>query len=118
MANLNDIFANDGEQLSEHELLKYLNAEIPESEKQAIEQKMVSSSFESDAAEGLQQMKSPHHLQRNVDELNKRLRKQLIVRRTRNTFSNKTLQWIILSVVLVLFVCITTFGILWLLHLE
>lgn len=116
MANLNDIFENEGEQLSEDELLKYLNAEISESEKQAIEQKMVSSSFDSDAAEGLQQIKNINLIQQNVAQLNKKLRNQLRIRKTRNKLSDKTMQWIILAIILVLFTCITTYGILRLLH--
>ncbi len=116
MANLNDIFANEDEQLSEDELLKYLNAEISESEKQAIEQKMASSFFDSDAAEGLQQIKNVNLIQQNVAQLNKKLRNQLRIRKTRNKLSDKTMQWIILAIILVLFTCITTYGILRLLH--
>ncbi len=116
MANLNDIFANEDEQLSEDELLKYLNAEISESEKQAIEQKMASSPFDSDAAEGLQQIKNVNLIQQNVAQLNKKLRNQLRIRKTRNKLSDKTMQWIILAIILVLFTCITTYGILRLLH--
>ncbi len=116
MANLNDIFANEEEHLSEDELLKYLHSEMSESEKQAIEQKMVSSSFESDAAEGLQQMKNVNLIQQNVVQLNKKLRNQLRIRKTRNKLSDKTMQWIILAIVLVLFICTTTYGIIHLLH--
>jgi len=75
MSNLHDIL-NDGDELNEEDLLKYINGNLSSQEQNAIEQQMANSSFANDALEGLQQFKNKKDINAYVAELNEQLHKQ------------------------------------------
>lgn len=106
MADWKDILSEDEEQLSEEELLQYLNNNIPEEEKHVIEKKINNSPFEADAFQGLSQMQNKYNLKKEVAQLNQKLH-QLTTKKPRKEKKNiKISEWIILTILVLLFICI------------
>ena len=107
MADWKDILSDNNEQLSDEDLLKYLDNNTPEKEKYAIEKKLVATSFESDAIDGLQQIKNPERIKNHVNQLNQKLHQQLHTKKHKKQKRNiKDFQWIILAIIILLFICI------------
>jgi hypothetical protein len=82
MAEWKNILPDNNEQLSNEDLLKYLDSRTSEEEKYAIEKKFSDTSFESDAIDGLQQIKSQERLKNHVSQLDQKLQQQLISKNT------------------------------------
>lgn len=109
MADWKDILSDKEEQLSQEELLKYLDKTLPEEEKYFIEQKINNSPFEASALQGLLQVNKKEDLQKHVNQLNQKL-KQLTGKRQRKVKSKfKSFEWIILAILILLFVCVITY---------
>lgn len=106
MTDWKDILPGKEELLTDEDLLKYLHENISEEEKDDFEKKIISS-FESDALDGLQQIKDKDQLQNHVKQLHKKLPQLL---RSKKKRPEKKLlqnfQWIILTLVLLLFICV------------
>lgn len=106
MSNLQNIL-NDGDELNEEDLLKYLNGNLSSEEKNAVEQKMANSSFADDALEGLQQFKSKKDINTYVAELNEQLHKQTSAPKKRRIKRRlKNMQGIEITVVIVILLCL------------
>lgn len=106
MTNWKDIFNKEAE-LSDEELLKYLNDDISEAEMHAIEEKMAASDFHHDALEGLNQFKDKKNIQRLTNALNQQLKKQ--ISRSGKRKKKRKIQdqhWMIIAVLSVLFLSI------------
>lgn len=102
MTNLKNIFNKEAE-LSEEDVLKYLNSDISEAEKHAIEEKMAASDFHHDALEGLHQFKDKKNILTLTNSLNQQLKKQ--IRRSGKRKKKRKLQdqqWMLLVVLSVL----------------
>ncbi len=102
MTNWKDIFKKEQE-LSEEELLQYLNKDISEDEMNSIEQKMAASAFENDALEGLEQFKNKENIIEITNSLNQQLKKHI----SRNNKRKKKRkiqdqQWLIVAILAVL----------------
>jgi type II secretory pathway component PulL len=109
MADWKDILSDKEEQLSEEELLKYLDEDLPEEEKYLIEEKINNSPFEAEALQGLLQFENKENLQKHVNQLNHKL-KQLTGKRQRKEKTKvKVFEWIILAILLLLFVCVISY---------
>jgi CHASE3 domain sensor protein len=107
MADLNDIFSDEEETLSDDELLKYLDASTPDAEKHAIEKKLADSAFANEAVEGLQHFNSKKKLDDYVQQLNKNLQKELATKKYRKQKRTiKELPLIIVTVVIILLLCV------------
>jgi ferric-dicitrate binding protein FerR (iron transport regulator) len=102
MTNWKDIFKKETD-LSNEELLKYLDNDISEEEMNAIEQKMAASDFENDALEGLAQFKTKENITTITNSLNQQLKKQ-ISRSTKRKKKRKIQdqQWLIVVILAVL----------------
>ena len=112
MAEWKNILPDNNEQLSNEDLLKYLDSSTSEEEKYAIEKKFSDTSFESDAIDGLQQIKSQERLKNHVSQLNQKLQQQLISKKHRKQKRKiKDFQWIILAVVILLLLCLISLAI-------
>lgn len=102
MTNWKDIFKKEPD-LSQEELLRYLNKDLLEDEMNSIEQKMAVSAFENDALEGLEQFKNKESIVEITNTLNQQLKKQL----SRNSKRKKKRkiqdqQWLIVSILVIL----------------
>ena len=116
MANFDDIFSDD-ELLSNEELLRYVDDKTSAEDKQAIEQKLPAHPFEMDALEGLQQVKHTDTLPKQVEQLNEKLNLQLKTKKQHKAKRKiKDMQWIILAVILLLFICIIGYTVVRLQH--
>ncbi|HQS23549.1 MAG: hypothetical protein B7Y11_00015 [Sphingobacteriia bacterium 24-36-13] len=102
MTNWKDIFKKETE-ITNEELLKYLDKDISEDEMNAIEQKMAISDFENDAIEGLAQLKSKENIIAITNTLNQQLKKQISRSHKRNKKRKiQDQQWLIVAVLAVL----------------
>lgn len=105
MNDWKDILAGKEEKLTDEDLLRYLDNDLSEEEKNVLEKKVIDS-FESDAIDGLQQIKDTDKLRRHVRHLNKKLPYLLRLKKHRlEKNSLKDFQWIILAIIVLLFLC-------------
>lgn len=106
MTDRNNIL-NEGSDLNEQELMKYLSGKSSDEARFAIEKQMADSAFINDAIEGLQQLGSPEKIQVLKDQLNKQLQKET----TKKTHRKRKRgvadqQWLIVAILAILLLCI------------
>src|SRR3954452_4866095 len=105
MDDREDILSAHTERLTDEDLLRYLNGTLSEEERNKIEIK-ITGSFESDAVEGLNQIKDKDQIQGYVHQLNQKLPQIL---RHKKRWSKKKelkdLQWILVAIIILLFLC-------------
>ena len=108
MADWKDILSDKQEKLSDEQILRYLDGNISEEEKNELEK--ATGSFESDAVAGLQQIKDKKKIERDVRQLNEALPHLLRYRNSRKQRKGvKDIQWIVLAIIILLFLCIVTY---------
>ncbi len=78
-----DILSHLSTEVDQETLLRYLNGQLSEKEKQAVEEKMLESEFTEDAMEGLESFEHPQHLELLVDQLNRDLKKKTGIHKKR-----------------------------------
>jgi UDP-N-acetylglucosamine 2-epimerase len=104
-----NILSADNEKLTDEDLLRYLKGNLSEEEKNKIEIK-VTGSFESDAVDGLKQIEDKARIERHVNQLNQKLPHLLRHKKHRSDKRKlKDLQWIIVAIIILLFLCIMTY---------
>ncbi len=116
MGDWKDILSDNGERLSEEDLLKYIDDNTPEDEKRRIEHKLDSSPFEADALQGLLQVQNKTQLKKQVNQLNQKLQQITGKRQRKEKRKINSFELIILTVVLLLFVSIICYAVIILLH--
>ena len=110
MADWHDILNDDEEQLSQEELMKYLDPSLSEAEKHAIEKKLVNAQFEEEALEGLENFDNSSKLNDYVHQLNKNLQQQLSQKKQRKEKRKiKDISWIIITAVIILAICVLAY---------
>lgn len=114
MADWKDILSENEEQLSEEELLKYLDSNISEEEKYSIEKKINNSPFETDAFQGLSQVQNKDNLKKQVNQLNQKLHQLTAKKPRKEKRKIKIFEWIILAILILLFICIISYVIIYL----
>lgn len=116
MADWKDILSESDDSPKDDELINYIEDNLSEDEKYALEKKIVDSSFMSDAVEGLQKFNDKENLNQYVQQLNNNLHQQLAIKKQRRQRRKlKDNPWIIITVIILLFICI--FGY-YLIHLH
>lgn len=109
MEDLTNIW-NTEDELSNEELVNYLKDKLSEEEKHAAEEKILQSSFASDAVEGLQQIQDKQKIDDYVYQLNKHLHQQLAQKKAKHEKRKiKNLQWAIYAVIFIIIVCIAAY---------
>lgn len=110
MAEWKDILSEEEDQLSDEDLLKYFDERTSTEEKNVIERKVGQSSFDSDALQGLSHVKNKASLLKQVNQLNRKLHQQLDAKKQRKEKRKiNVYQWIILTILILLFICIVGF---------
>ena len=110
MADLKDILSHNEELLSDEELLKYLDDILSEEDKYAVEKKLADDPFEADALEGLSQIENKENLKKQVTQLKQKLHQQLSAKKQRKEKKNiNVIQWVILTILILLFICIISY---------
>jgi hypothetical protein len=106
MADWKDILSDYEEQLSEDELLKYLDDNVSQEERHAIEKRINNSAFESDALQGLLQVKNKKTLQKQLNLLNQKLGQLTAKRQRKEKRKIKIFKWVVLTLLILLFTCV------------
>jgi hypothetical protein len=106
MADVNNILQSD-DALNEEQLMKYLQDNLSDEERHAVEKQMADSNFVNDAVEGLEKIQHKKDIQQYVNELNNQLHKHTEQKKKRkNKRKLKSLDWLILTVIMVLLLCL------------
>jgi hypothetical protein len=109
MSALKDILNHD-EELRSEELVRYLEGKLTEEERHAVEKKIASSDFISDAVEGLEQFHTPEQAAAYTAELNRQLQ-QAVRKKNRRRFRRKLedMNWLTIAILGILSLCILGF---------
>ena len=97
----------DQADISEQELIQYLNGTLTPEERHEIEKRLAASDMLADAEEGLSQLKNKENVHTVVTDINKQLYQQLRQRRSKNKYPlipNQSLLIITTFLILVLIV--------------
>ncbi len=107
MADWNDILSGKDDRPDNEELMDYINNNLSEEDKHALEQKALDSDFINDALEGLDTIKRKEYLEQYVLQLNKNLQQQLANKRQRKHKRRlKDNPWIVIAILILLAICI------------
>ena len=74
---LKDILSNLSTEVDQETLLKYLEGRLTDEQKHELEKKMLTTDFDDDAMEGLQEIKNKAKISSLVEQLNRELHKKL-----------------------------------------
>lgn len=74
--NYKDILSNLSKDVDQEMLLQYLQGKLSEEQKHEVEKQLIDDDFESDAAEGLNDINDKQQIQYMVDMLNRDLKKK------------------------------------------
>jgi anti-sigma factor RsiW len=108
--NLLNILSNSNKDIDNQKLMDYLSGQLPEKEKQEVEQWMADNDFADEAMEGLQQFKQPKDLQVYVDALHRDLKKHLREKKTRREKRKiKEAPWVYLTLFILLLLLILAY---------
>lgn len=109
MTDLKDILQQD-EDMTNEELLRYLEGNATPEERFAIEKQMADSDFVNDAVEGLQDFQDKKKLQQYAAQLNLQLRKQTAKNKRRKLKrAIKDQNWVLISIVTILLLCMLAY---------
>lgn len=108
MTDRRNISCDNEEPLTDEELQKYLGENISEEDKNLID-KEINKAFESDALNGLQQIKDKERLMKYVQQLHRKLPQLLLKKHQAEKKNLNNMQWLIVAIALLLFLCIMAF---------
>jgi hypothetical protein len=108
--NLKDILSNLSTNIDQETLLLYLQGKLTPEKQHEIEKQITDSEFESDAFEGLQNIKDQRHLQSIVNQLNYDLKRKTAKKKAfREKLRLKEEPWLLLSIIIILLLIIISF---------
>lgn len=106
MSDLKNIL-NNGPELNEDALKRYLNGTASEEERFEIENQMADEAFLNDAVEGLQNFKDPQLMDHYVNQINKEIQVQTSKKKRRRIKRHiEDQNWTLISVILIIVLCI------------
>ncbi|MFN8264502.1 MAG: hypothetical protein U0T11_00385 [Chitinophagaceae bacterium] len=100
---------NDEQELSEEQLLNYINGNLSPDEQRMVEEQLNNAGFLSDAEEGLALIENKDAIPTTVANINRRLTQQLQSRRRRKRTPLPNMSLLILSTFLVLLLIVLAF---------
>lgn len=115
MADLTNILHNNNE-LTDEQLMSYLQGSLSEAERNTIEQQMVKDDFINDAVEGLEILANKAQLPDYIQQLNRQLQKNTAVKTQRKAKRKlKDNPWIVIAIGIILMICVLGY---YILHLK
>ncbi|MDI9366236.1 MAG: hypothetical protein QM541_14865 [Flavobacterium sp.] len=114
MADVTNILHD--EELNDEQLMNYLEGNLADEERHAIELQMLEDNFTNDAVEGLENLSNKAQLSTYVEQLNYQLQKAIAIKKQRK--AKRKLadnQWLIISICVVLAICVLGY---YMLHLK
>jgi hypothetical protein len=111
--DLKDILSNDNKNIDPRQLMDYLNDQLSDENKYAIEKNMANDDFTNDAVEGLQEFNSTQHISLLVGQLNKDLQKKTAKKKKRKEKRQwKEQPYTYISIIIILLLMIISYFIL------
>ncbi|HTB99279.1 MAG TPA: hypothetical protein VK705_01210 [Ferruginibacter sp.] len=105
--DLKDILSNNNKDIDNRQLMDYLNDQLSEANKHAIEKNMANDDFTNDAIEGLQEFDSTKHIASFVAQLDKDLQKKITKsknRRNKRKWKDQPYTYIAIAIILLLLI--------------
>ena len=115
MADVTNILHNTDE-LNDDQLMRYLQGNLSDEQRNAIEQQMITDDFTNDAVEGLEIVTNKAQLPTYINQLNHQLQKNITAKKQRK--AKRKLadnSWIIISIGIILVLCVLGY---YILHLK
>lgn len=110
--NLRDILSHLSSEVDQETLLKYLNGQLSDAEKHDVEKKMMTTEFNDDAFEGLQEIKNKEKISTLVEQLNRDLHKKLEKKKkNREKLKFKDQPWLYAAILIILLLIIICYAI-------
>lgn len=103
--DLKNILSNDNKNIDPRQLMDYLNDQLSEANKHAIEKNMAVDDFTNDAVEGLQEFTATKDIPLFVDQLNKDLQKKTAKnkrRKEKHQWKDQSYTYIAIFIILLL----------------
>lgn len=108
--NLKDILSHLSTRVDQETLLKYLQGQLSEEQKHEVEKQMLSSSFNEEAMEGLQEFRNKEKLSLLVDQLNRDLKKKLLKKKQRREKLRLEGQpWLYITLIIILILIVISY---------
>lgn len=108
--NLKDILADLNKNIQQDKLLQYLDNQLPEADKHAVEANLNDDAFMSDAMDGLQQLENKKDIPSIINQLNRGLKKQLDKRKQRkNKRAIAEQHWVYYTIILLLVLVVVAY---------
>lgn len=108
--NLKDILSSLSREVDQETLLKYLQGQLTEAQKNDVEKKMLTSDFDNDAMEGLQEIKNKENISALVEQLNRDLQKKLAKKKhRREKLRFKDQPWLYISILILLLLIVLSY---------
>lgn len=118
MTDLNNIL-NNGEPLSDEDLMRYLQGNLTDEERFAVEKQMADSAFINEAVEGLQHFDDPAQVQDYVHQLNSQLQKHTakkVHRKAKRKMRDDN--WLVFAILAILSLCVAGYLLIHFIHIR
>jgi hypothetical protein len=105
--DLKDILSHLNTEVDQATLLRYLQGQLTPEEQHEVEKRIIEDDFDTEALEGLEQIKNSQHLTLLVEQLNRDLKKKTEIRkeaRSKWELKSDPSLWIAVTVILLLLV--------------
>ena len=107
---LKDILSHLSSEVDQETLLKYLEDRLSDEQRHEVERKMMTSNFNDDAMEGLQEIKNKGNISALVEQLNRDLHKKLEKKKKkREKLRFKDQPWLYVAVFIILLLIIISY---------
>jgi hypothetical protein len=114
MADVTNILHDD--ELKDDQLINYLQGNVSNEERHAIEAQMLEDDFTNDAVEGLETLANKAQLPDYIEQLNRQLQKNITTKKQRKAKRKlKDNPWIVIAIGIVLVICVLGY---YVLHLK
>lgn len=108
--NYKDILSNLSTEVDQETLLLYLQGKLPEAKKHEVEKQLLQTDFDSDAMEGLQEIKDKQQIQYMVEMLNRDLKKKTEKKKQRREkMKIKEQPWLVISIIILLLLIVLSY---------
>jgi hypothetical protein len=107
---LKDILSNLSPDVDQETLLKYLEGRLSDEQRHEVEKKMMTTNFNDDAMEGLQEIKNKQNIPSLVEQLNRDLHKKLEnKKKKREKLRFKDQPWLYVAIVIILLLIVLSY---------
>ncbi|HVK97773.1 MAG TPA: hypothetical protein VM368_08145 [Flavisolibacter sp.] len=108
--NLKDILSNLNANVDQETLLLYLQGKLSAEQQHEVEKQMMEDDFESDAMEGLEEIKDKKNINLLIDQLNRDLQKRTEKKkRFRQKLQLKLDPWLLIFIIIILLLVVISY---------